>query len=131
MAMGTADELRKQADVLAGIRDSTMIPAYVDRTGLTTERVAEMVAAETWLDADEAVDMGFADSISGREAEMSYLRPGAAARAPAGMVCQDSQAFRRNVEDRRTRTARALASRRASLAAERSSQAIAARCEAR
>ena len=57
---GNAKELEKSIEVLKGIQDS-IVPIYVAKTGLSEERVIEMLDAETWLTAEEAVDLGFAD----------------------------------------------------------------------
>jgi len=60
--LGRADELESFAGALkkmgAIIRD-----AYVKRTGLPRAEVAAMMDKETWLDAEEAVDFGFADKV--------------------------------------------------------------------
>lgn len=59
-AMGSADELRKTADVLDTIRD-TIAGTYVARTGGARDEIVALMADETWMDADEAVERGFAD----------------------------------------------------------------------
>jgi len=61
-AMGSAVELRKQADTLDKVRD-TLIGTYVNRTGLSTNEVSGLMTAETWMDAKEAVSRGFADTV--------------------------------------------------------------------
>lgn len=60
---GTADELRKQADLLDKTRDR-IAEIYVDRTGAELARVVAWMNEETWFDADEAVAAGFVDSIT-------------------------------------------------------------------
>lgn len=61
-AAGNADELRKIADDLEKISDSVLLPAYA-RSGQSEEKIKELLAAETWLSAQDAVDLGFADVI--------------------------------------------------------------------
>lgn len=60
-AMGNAADLRATADVLDRHRDS-ILNMYETRSNLTRERLAEMMAAETWFNADEAIEYGFAHS---------------------------------------------------------------------
>lgn len=62
---GTADELRKQAEILDSI-NSTMADLYASkaaRKGKTREDIVEAMASETWLSAEQAIDWGLADSI--------------------------------------------------------------------
>lgn len=61
--MGNADELEKAADTLRRIQ-VVIQDTYVARTGQKAEDVAAMMAEETWFGAEDAVDMGFADSIT-------------------------------------------------------------------
>lgn len=59
---GNAEELRKLADLLD--KDgAALAKAYVRRTGMDEDEVRRLMRAETWMTAQEAVDMGFADEI--------------------------------------------------------------------
>lgn len=62
-AMGNAADLRAQADVLDQIADS-MADIYVARSGKTKKEVRDILDAETWLSAQEAVDEGFATEVA-------------------------------------------------------------------
>lgn len=62
-AMGTATEMRKMADSLDKVRDS-ILGTYVRRTGADEERIVAMMAEETWFDAEDALELGFADKIT-------------------------------------------------------------------
>lgn len=62
VSMGDSDQLRKEADLLDKLK-STLVNAYVRKTGMDQNQVAEMMDAETWLDAVESVALGFADAI--------------------------------------------------------------------
>ncbi len=62
VSMGDSDQLRKEADLLDKLK-STLVNAYVRKTGMDQNQIAEMMDAETWLDAVEAVALGFADAI--------------------------------------------------------------------
>lgn len=59
---GDADRLRQKAEILDKIKQQ-LVNIYVSRSVLTEERVKEMMDAETWVTADEAVDFGFAASV--------------------------------------------------------------------
>lgn len=43
--------------------DATMIKRYSQRSGVSAEKVDEMLRAETWLTSDQAIEMKFADEI--------------------------------------------------------------------
>jgi ATP-dependent Clp protease, protease subunit len=59
VAFGTADEMRKMADSLDKVRD-TILDTYVLATGGDRADISDLMAAETWLSADESVEKGFA-----------------------------------------------------------------------
>jgi ATP-dependent Clp endopeptidase proteolytic subunit ClpP len=62
MAMGDADDLRKEADVLDKLK-ATLVNAYVRKTGRERGEIEAMMDEETWLDATEALGMNFIDGI--------------------------------------------------------------------
>lgn len=66
---GDAKSLRKWAETLDKIKEG-IITAYEDRTGQSREKLAEMMDEETWMDAEEAVELGFADEV-GDEVELA------------------------------------------------------------
>lgn len=78
---GNADDLLAEAALLEKI-DGTLAKTYAERTGADEEAVAAMMAAETWLTAEEAVDLGFADAIAGGAAKAQEWDLTAYARAP-------------------------------------------------
>ncbi|MFZ3132661.1 MAG: head maturation protease, ClpP-related [Desulfosporosinus sp.] len=61
-AIGNADDMRKMAEDMDKI-DESIIAAYQEKTGLDKEKIIEMMTAETWMTAEEAVELGFADEI--------------------------------------------------------------------
>ena len=63
LAVGTAEDMRKEADTLEVVRD-TLIKTYVSRTTSEEEQISEWMQAETWMNADEAKERGFADQIT-------------------------------------------------------------------
>jgi ATP-dependent Clp endopeptidase proteolytic subunit ClpP len=62
-AMGDADELRATADVLDKIGGS-LVGTYAARTGKDEDEIKALLDAETWMTAQEAVDMGFATKVT-------------------------------------------------------------------
>lgn len=58
-AIGDEHEMRKQADLLAKLKDSA-IDIYAQRTGKRPRQIASMMDDETWMTASEAVENGFA-----------------------------------------------------------------------
>ncbi len=60
---GTADEIRKMANLLDKSKE-TLVTTYASRTDLDRAAIAEMMTAETWFSADEALAAGFADKIT-------------------------------------------------------------------
>jgi len=62
ISAGDSDQLRKEADLLDKLK-STLVNAYTRKTGMEEEEIADMMNKETWLDAVEAVALGFADAI--------------------------------------------------------------------
>lgn len=66
MAIGDSDDMRETADYLEKVGDS-IIPIYASRTGKTKEEISALLEGDYWMNADEAVEMGFADeAIEGK-----------------------------------------------------------------
>ena len=63
MAWGTADELREQADVIDKVQAS-LHGIYVDRMGVDEAKVDEIMSKDTWLTAEECLELGFATELS-------------------------------------------------------------------
>ena len=61
-AWGDHSEMQKAIDMLSEVKES-IINAYVLKTGLSCPRLSHMMDAETWMDANKAVELGFADDI--------------------------------------------------------------------
>ena len=71
VGQGTADDLRAEAEVLDKMKKS-LVRAYTRKTGLEDEEVEQMMKAETWMNAEEALASGFIDYIEdGLEAAAS------------------------------------------------------------
>lgn len=59
VAFGTAGDMRKCADSLDKVRD-TILDTYIAKTGGKKEQISDWMTAETWMNADEALERGFA-----------------------------------------------------------------------
>lgn len=59
---GEAKDLRKQAETLDHLKDS-LINLYTRRSGKSRDEISQMMDAETWLTAEEALEHGFIDEI--------------------------------------------------------------------
>ena len=62
-SMGEAKDMRKTADTLDKITGE-LTDIYIKKTGLPYDSLAEMMDEETWLNAQEAFNYGFIDTIS-------------------------------------------------------------------
>ena len=67
IAYGDHAEMQKAMDMLSEVKES-IINAYVLKTGLSRARLSHLMDAETWMDANKAVELGFADGIIARAA---------------------------------------------------------------
>lgn len=74
LASGDADDLRKAADDLEKITQPS-VDIYTSVSNLDADEIKAMMDAETWIDADEALDYGFATEIS-EETAMQSLEDG-------------------------------------------------------
>ncbi|MGM0240246.1 head maturation protease, ClpP-related [Enterococcus sp. AZ103] len=65
ISMGNAKELRKQADDLDKISESSVV-TYLAKAGekLTEEKIKEIMDEETWLTAEEAFNLGLCDTVT-------------------------------------------------------------------
>jgi ATP-dependent protease ClpP protease subunit len=62
-AGGDARALREAADILEK-HSETIRAIYVERTGKTEAEIQDLMDAETWMTAQEALDLGFADTVA-------------------------------------------------------------------
>lgn len=62
IGVGTAEDFRALADTLDKI-GGTILNTYTERSGGDAAEIAAMMAAETWMDADEALERGFIDRV--------------------------------------------------------------------
>jgi ATP-dependent Clp endopeptidase proteolytic subunit ClpP len=62
---GEANDLRKSADLLDSL-EKDLVGVYAKATGLPEDRIAQLMADETWFSADEAVAIGLATNAFGK-----------------------------------------------------------------
>lgn len=74
VAVGNAAEFRKRADLLDKVGDS-IVDTYASRSTSDADDIRQWMGDETWMNADEAVDRGFADRIGDEMAIAACIRP--------------------------------------------------------
>ena len=74
MTMGDAADLRKEADVLDKLK-ATLVNAYVRKTGQPRAAIEQMMDDEKWMDAQEALELGFVDEIDAPIAAAASVTP--------------------------------------------------------
>jgi ATP-dependent Clp protease protease subunit len=65
MAMGDKDDLTQAISMLDSVKDS-ILNAYVKKTGLSKNKLSKLMDDETWMDANKAVELHFADRVMER-----------------------------------------------------------------
>lgn len=79
-AWGNAGELRRTADLLDSI-SGDIAEIYARRSGRTSAEIRDLMTAETWFKAQEAVDAKLADqTVVGDPSVQAHLEPEEAAR---------------------------------------------------
>lgn len=73
LAIGNAEDMREMGDRLDKISNN-IAHVYADKTGDSVEEMRALMLAETWMDADEAVAMKFADRVEGVADEQAKNR---------------------------------------------------------
>ena len=63
LVMGTAADMRAMAEALDKIAGA-LVKGYAAKSGKPAEDIAQLMAAETWFTATEAVEAGFADHLA-------------------------------------------------------------------
>lgn len=72
---GNHSAMEHMAEVLR-TADAALSAAYVEKTGMTSEEVLEMMEKETWLTAEQAKERGLIDAIMFEETEVMPLVAG-------------------------------------------------------
>ncbi len=74
MAYGDTGEMEKAIAMLDEIKES-IVNAYELKTGMSRAKLSHLMDAETWMDANKAVELGFADEILTREENTAKAEP--------------------------------------------------------
>jgi len=62
VAIGDSEEMQKAIDMLGEVKES-IINAYQLRTNQSRTKISHLMDAETWMNANKAIELGFADGI--------------------------------------------------------------------
>ena len=68
MAVGDHAEMQKAIEMLDEVKES-IINAYVIKSGLSRSKLSHLMDAETWMNANKAVELGLADGILERASQ--------------------------------------------------------------
>ena len=62
MAFGDSGEMQKAIDMLDEVKES-IVNAYEIKTGMSRAKISHLMDSETWMNANKAIELGFADDI--------------------------------------------------------------------
>lgn len=71
-ASGDYHDMQKNAEILRQM-NAALASAYVSKTGRPQEEILKLMDRETWLTANQALEMGFVDGISTDEKPQNYF----------------------------------------------------------
>ena len=83
-AAGNAQDMRKAADTLETL-DNSIVQAYIEKTGKTKEELLALMQEETWLNVDQAINLGLCEGVWQAAAKPNTPAP-APTQAPAAVV---------------------------------------------
>jgi HK97 family phage major capsid protein len=72
LVYGTDEDMRAMADILADISERIAV-VYNERTGQDLDELRNMIQAETWMNADLAVEKGFATGVIQHEGQSNAM----------------------------------------------------------
>ena len=87
IAIGDTAEMRKAIQMLDEVKES-IINAYEIRTGLSRAKLSHLMDGETWMNANMAIELGFADDLLFTDAKGSNSAP-----APDPIAVEDGYAY--------------------------------------
>ena len=62
LAIGDSEEMQKAIAMLAEVKES-ILNAYEIKTGQSRAKLSHLMDAETWMNANKAIELGFADDV--------------------------------------------------------------------
>lgn len=63
IAIGDSEEMMKAKNMLDEVKES-IINAYAAKTNQSRQKISDLMDAESWLDANKAIQLGFADGVT-------------------------------------------------------------------
>lgn len=72
VSVGNADDFAHDSKML-DVTDQSIVNAYEAKTGMDRDDILQLMANETWMTAQDAVDKGFADNVSTGETQAPQL----------------------------------------------------------
>ncbi len=75
VAIGDSEEMRKAIQMLDEYKES-IINAYEIKTGLSRAKISHLMDAETWMNANKALELGFCDEIMFKSSVPPSSSPG-------------------------------------------------------
>ncbi len=73
-AMGDYRDMKQAISLLSEVKES-IINAYEIKTGMSRGSLAHLMDAETWMNANKAIELGFADGLLQDEKMSSVITP--------------------------------------------------------
>lgn len=73
IAFGDSGEMQRAIDMLKSVKDS-IINAYELKTGMSRTKLAHLMDAETWMDSNKAIELGFADEVIQRKGAVDEMK---------------------------------------------------------
>ncbi len=74
VAFGSSEDMERAIQMLDSVKDS-IINAYELKTGQSRAKLSHMMDAETWMDANKALELGFADEMLMRNESVDMPAP--------------------------------------------------------
>lgn len=100
---GNAADLEKMADTLTKI-DDTLVATYQEKSGAAVQDIRDMMAAETWLSAEESLSKGFCTCVGDPAEVKAKFDLSKFAKVPQSVmamnIAQGSEATERDNEKR-------------------------------
>lgn len=72
IAYGSSEEMQRAIAMLDEVKNS-IINAYEIKTGMSRAKLSHLMDAETWMDANKAVELGFADEVITRSTDIENM----------------------------------------------------------
>ena len=106
-AVGNALQLREQADLMDNIK-TNLVGTYAKKTAMAHDALSDMMSAETWMTADEALAFGFIDQVTDAKHEKlaAHFDPKRFKNTPKDFLQAVSDAAKPNLSNRKYTLAR-------------------------